>query len=322
MRYCTNCGHQLGVGRYCTNCGARVPVAPTDVPARPDDYPTNMRLGPLPAIPTPDAPSDPRPAVGPEPSTARYPLYADSPSTGPADSVDADEEPTASYAVAPAGRRRLALPWVIGFVALALVALVGGGLLLLDSSDDDPAGGAERAARADGGDDERDDGQDADGPDAVPDGALVPDDVEVPSVAPASVDEDGRPVTYEGTNLLDADPRTCWRMAGDGSGAVLRFSFDEPVTITGVGLINGYAKVDPPHDWYDGNRRITTVVWAFDDGTEVSQELAADDALQSVPVDAVETSSVELRIVEVTAPGTGPDARDFTAISDVELSGS
>lgn len=314
MRYCTNCGQRLGVGRYCTNCGARVPVAPTDVPARPDDYPTNMRLGPLPAIPTP------------EPSTARYPLYADSPAESPVDSLrtpspEPQEHPT-SYDVAPVGRRRPVLPWMIGFVALALVALIGGGLLLLDSSDDEPASSADRAGRTEGGDDEGDGGEDAEGPGAAPDDVLAPDDVEVPAVAPASVDEDGRAVTYKAANMLDADPRTCWRMPGDGSGAVVSFTFDEPVTITEVGLINGYAKVDPPHDWYDGNRRISTVTWVFDDGTEVTQELADDDTLQSVPVEAVETTTVELRIIEVTAPGTGPDARDFTAVSDVQLSGS
>ena len=34
------------------------------------------------------------------------------------------------------------------------------------------------------------------------------------------------------------------------------FTFDNAVTVTEVGLINGYAKNDPPHDWYAGNRRI------------------------------------------------------------------
>jgi len=312
MRYCTNCGHQLGVGRYCTNCGSRVPVAPADVPARPDDYPTNMRIDPLPPVPVPDAPP---PVASATPSTARYPLYADS---------VAAAEPAASYDVVPVRRRRPVLPWVIAFVGLALIALVGGGLLLLGSSDDDPAGSAELADHSEGdhSDGDRDDRPASERPDATPESELVPADVEVPGVAPASVDESGEPVTYKASNMLDADPRTCWRMAGDGTDAVLSFTFDEPVTITRVGLINGYAKVDPPHDWYDGNRRITTVTWVFDDGTEVTQELGDDDALQTLPVDAVETTSVELRIVEVTEPGRGPDARDFTAISDVSFSGS
>jgi hypothetical protein len=43
--------------------------------------------------------------------------------------------------------------------------------------------------------------------------------------------------------------------------------------------------------------------------------------LQTTPVDAVETTTLELRITEVTAPGSGPDARDYTAISDVRVIG-
>jgi hypothetical protein len=317
MRYCTNCGSKLGVGRYCTNCGARVPVAPTDVPARPDDYPTNSRIAPVPATPTPDAPATPPPpALGPEPSSARYPLYAETVQEYPVGAPLAD---AATYDISTA-RRRPVLPWVIALVGLAVIALIGGGLLLLGSSgDDDPARSAE-LADADG--DDRDDRQSVEDPDSAPNSELVPADVEVPDVAPASVDEDGNRVTYTASNMLDADPRTCWRMAGDGSGSILSFTFDGPVTINEIGLINGYAKTDPPHNWYDGNRRIDRVLWTFDDGTELTQELSDDTALQTVPVDAVETTSVELRILEVTEPGTGPDARDFTAISDVAISGS
>ena len=78
MRYCTNCGHQLGVGRYCTNCGARVPVPAGDAPATPSDYPTAVRIGPMPPIPDADLPAaapppppPPPPDLGPEPSSAR-----------------------------------------------------------------------------------------------------------------------------------------------------------------------------------------------------------------------------------------------------------
>jgi hypothetical protein len=149
----------------------------------------------------------------------------------------------------------------------------------------------------------------------------MPASVNVPGSASASVDDAGNPVTYEADNMLDADPRTSWRMPGDASGSVLTFTFDEAVTVTEVGMINGYAKNDPPHDWYAGNRRIESVTWIFDDGTEVTQDLDEVRDPQTIAVDA-ETTTIELRIVEVTDPGKGPDARDFTAISDVRFVGT
>jgi hypothetical protein len=204
------------------------------------------------------------------------------------------------------------MPWLIGALVLATVVLVGGGVLLLAQSGSDNT------------DDRKPTAQDArrDQPDRGDrDPALTPASVNVPGSAPASVDDAGNPVTFEADNMLDSDPRTGWRMPGDASGSVVTFAFDEAVTVTEVGLINGYAKNDPPHDWYAGNRRIESVTWVFDDGTEVTQDLDEVRDPQMVDVDA-ETTTIELRIVDVTAPGKGPDARDFTAISDVKFAGT
>lgn len=313
-RFCNSCGHQLTVGRYCTNCGARVTPLPVDVAPQDGDHAT-------------------APVPGPPPSSARYPLYADNPSPAPVappvPAAPAPATPPSYDAVAPSDvagtRRRSALPWLIGLLALVTIVLVGGALLLLAPSGGDDADDPTRGGNQANGGETSDDGRGGDGGDGLADGAesvLAPAEVDVPATATASVDEDGDPVTFKAANLLDGDPRTCWRMPGDGSGSVVTFGFDEAVTVTRVGLINGYAKTDPPHDWYDGNRRIVAVVWVFDDGTEVSQELGDDRAMQSIPVDAIETRTLELRIREVTGPGDGPDARDFTAISEVEVAGS
>jgi len=324
MRYCTNCGHRLGVGRYCTNCGARVPLPTADPTGGQADSPTTVRTSTFEPIPTADPLSadlaaPPAPPLGPPPSGARYPLFADTVQP-PASAPQPAPAPPAPYA-APPSRRRSLLPWLIGVLALTAIAVIGGALLLLAPSGSEEAEHPKPGAH-DGADDggRRDD--DGAGAEADPSAVLAPADVSVPGTAPASVDEDGDPVTFEAHNMLDADPRTSWRMAGDGTGAVITFRYDDPVTVTEVGLINGYAKTDPPHDWYAGNRRIELVEWVFDDGTVVTQELGNDPSLQTVPVDAEETTSVELRILEVTEPGGGPDGRDFTAISDVELSGS
>src|SRR4051794_34903144 len=103
MSSCTECGHQLGVGRFCTNCGA--PVAELDW--RTDT--AERKLGePVPA-------SDPRtpPAVVAPPPPPRYPLFADEldswTSSGstvaaadPAGAVDAAEPPLPEEYVDPA----------------------------------------------------------------------------------------------------------------------------------------------------------------------------------------------------------------------------
>ena len=97
--------------------------------------------------------------------------------------------------------------------------------------------------------------------------------------------------------------------------------------MTSVGLINGYAKTatdasGSPLDWYTGNRRILSVEWVFDDGSVVSQQLTETRRLQSVDIEPVTTSTVQLRLVTVTTPGEGPSRRDYTAISDLALVGS
>jgi hypothetical protein len=307
-RFCTNCGHQLVVGRYCTDCGARVLVPTEDPPAS------------TPADPVTRA-AEPPPLTGPPPSSARYPLFADTVRADrpPAEPAPATHTAVASYDVglydvAQAPSRRSVLPWFVGLLVLAVLVVIGGGVLLIAQSGADDADVPIRSER----DGQRGDTSDEGGPES----ALRPADVAVPGSAPASVDEAGNPVTFEADNMLDADPRTSWRMVGDGSGSVVTFTFDNAVTVTEVGLINGYAKKDPPHDWYAGNRRIEMVTWAFDDGTEVTQELGEVRELQTVDVDAGETKTIELRIVAVTDPGAGPDGRDYTAISDVEVIGT
>ncbi len=148
----------------------------------------------------------------------------------------------------------------------------------------------------------------------------------VPATAPPNQDTSGNSVNYEARNMLDGVPETCWRMPGDGSGDVITLQLAEPTTVTSVGLINGYAKTardgGTTLDWYTGNRRIAAVEWTFDDGTMVSQELQETRSVQSIEVDPVKTSSIELRLVEVTPPGTGPAARNYTAISDIVLIGT
>jgi hypothetical protein len=324
MAVCANCGHPLGVGRFCTNCGQRV------------DQPQPEQGATKPAGP----PTLPPPAVEP-PSQARYPLFADDvvqpaavppPPPGPAPD---DAPPPEWFGREPdrAPRSRRAdggrpgwLPWAVGAVGLILFAMLGALLLLGD--DEDPDGN-----RADDTSTSEPNSRNPSGKPRNPKPSETPPEgegpldlaryaaVDVPATAPPNVDVSGNEVRYDAGNLLDAEAETCWRMEGDGTGDELVFTFQAPVELTEVGLINGYAKTSGDIDWYNGNRRVLDVEWVFDDGTTVEQPLDETRKLQSLTIEPVTTTSVTLRLLEVSDPGNGRSARDYTAISDVSLVG-
>ena len=148
----------------------------------------------------------------------------------------------------------------------------------------------------------------------------------VPATAEPNQDLSGNMVRYEGRNMLDGVPETCWRMPGDAAGEEIVFRLDEPTALTSVGLINGYAKSATDGrgralDWYHGNRRVLRVQWIFDDGTTLDQTLRDTATMQRLRIRSVTTETVRLRLVTVSLPGTGPAARNYTPISDVALIG-
>lgn len=277
MGYCTSCGHELGVGRFCTNCG--LPVAA-------------------------------------EPTSARYPLFADEAEPAP----ETVAEPTHHRAPPPP---RSWGPWVAIAAALVVVlVLVLVALRLATGGDPD-----EQASDTDGPRDGRPTGQRDPQPSGEASGGDDPTGdvaraatVTVPEEAPPNQDVAGNPTTYVGANLLDGIPETCWRMAGDGTGEEIVVTLPQETRLTEVGIVNGYAKVDDGAgvDWYHGNRRVLTVEWEFDDGTTLTQDLGDTTQLQTVDVD-VRTTTVVVRLVAVSEPGTGPASRDYTAISDLSL---
>lgn len=126
--------------------------------------------------------------------------------------------------------------------------------------------------------------------------------------------------------MVDGVPSTAWRTVGDATGATITFTLAEASSIRRVGLINGYARQVPSGatlvDWYPNNRRITLVEWAFDDGTVVQQDLKEKVKLQRLTIDPVTTTSVQLRVLRVTAPGVGALGRDYTVISEILVAGA
>lgn len=144
---------------------------------------------------------------------------------------------------------------------------------------------------------------------------------QVPATSADAVDGARKKVGYAASNMLDDDPTTAWRMDGDGSGKTVTFTFEEPRTMTTVGLLNGYAKADPATgtDRYSQTRRITRVTWTVG-RRRITQELRdGDREAQTVSFPATRTQTVTLRIDAVTTPGDA--AFDQTAISQAVLRG-
>lgn len=157
---------------------------------------------------------------------------------------------------------------------------------------------------------------------AFPVGVLAGATATAPSTSADSADAGGRTTTYDAENLLDGDTTTAWRMEGDGTGAELTFTFDGPRRITEVGLVNGFAKVDPYDgtDRYDQGRRVLAATWSFDGQAPVSQQFLDDTRdLQLLPIAAVEATEITLTITDTSSAGAG-GRFDRTAISEVQFS--
>ncbi|MBZ5736787.1 discoidin domain-containing protein [Nocardioides mangrovi] len=318
MKYCSSCGHELGVGRYCTNCGQ--PVEPAGA-WRTD---TAERAAVPPEAP-PSAPPSTPPAEPPTPHTppppARFPLFADEVEDEGAAYDDVPEDELVPYeSWGPAQhRRRVLWPWLAG--AAVLLVVIGIGLVLLTGSDDEPSTSSDPDSPASSphhGKTRKPSTNPSAGSDTQPGDVAADSSVTVPATAPPGQDADGNRTTYVAANMLDGDPSTAWRMAGDGSGEEVVVTLPEEAHLTSVGLVNGYAKTTDGIDWYHGNRRIQSVQWVFDDGSTVDQDLGDTTDLQSTDVD-VTTTKVTLRLVTVSAPGKGASSRDYTAISDLSL---
>lgn len=327
MTTCARCSAALGVGRFCTNCGHRVGA---DLPPEPTS-----------ADPTAAEPTTPRP-VHEAPPPARFPLWADA--TGedaavppaPPRPAGAEDAPTATIPVVastPAprpGGSQTAL--VLAVVAVVVVLALAAGAILLVRG-----GGSDEAAT--------DPTPPAPTPSAPPSSPSAPDTsprastssepmrlagiagISAPQAGPTSADvATGQPITYVAQNMLDGDPATCWRTPGDAGGREIVLRLPSATTLVEVGLINGYAKTSKAdgrtYDWYHGNRRVLSVEWIFDDGTRLTQDLRDTRSLQRLDVEGVKTTTVRLRLLSVSPPGTGPAGKDNTAISEISLLGT
>lgn len=142
-------------------------------------------------------------------------------------------------------------------------------------------------------------------------------------VAPDAKDGAGHTVSYAPGNVNDEDPGTAWRCDGDGVGQAISIDLPKNSTVVRVGLINGYAKVDPEshQQRYPEYRRITEVRWTFSNGATFDQHLS--DGIQAVqymnlPVQKG-VSQARVTIVSSTDPGQNDPTRNAVLISTIQI---
>ncbi|NPC43573.1 discoidin domain-containing protein [Nocardioides sp. zg-1230] len=358
MDTCVACGAELGVGRFCLNCGHRI-GAPAPVRADPSaasappsatmttTAPALKEASDDPSGPTPDRrPADAVPAesaVDPERDDVTHDDVRDEPAPvatrrtawDPRQDLLPYEEVDDLDADLPV-RGKAWIGWVLGAALLMGLAFVL--LRVFDTGDEvatDPASGATSSAEApppDSGSSDTGssgDGSTGDGPSdgEAPAGVGKVRELargatfEVPGTAPPTTDFDGNLVAYVASQMGDGNPATAWRTAGDATGQTITVTLPEPGVVTRVGLVNGYAKKVAGVDWYPNNRRTVAVTWGFDDGTTVEQTFAERPGMQRLKVPPVETAAVTLTFTAVTPPGAGNLGRDYTAISEVSITG-
>jgi len=142
---------------------------------------------------------------------------------------------------------------------------------------------------------------------------LPPVSVAASNPAEDSTDGAGKPVTFKAENLVDGDPTTAWRTAGNGMGASITLQWAEPVKIQRVGLIPGYAQLDDQgYNRFKENRRVLQAKFVAAGSTKTVDFKDAPD-MQFQPFDV---TTQNLRI-EILATTTDTPKRDFTAVSEV-----
>jgi hypothetical protein len=228
--------------------------------------------------------------------------------------------------VPPPRSRNPVIIMIVLLVCLTTAAVAGFGLLLRsDWRIAAPGSGASSVAEAAPSGGQPSGGQ----PSGVqPSGAqnsgqvapLTPTQVTVGCQAPQSTDGAGAPVVYVPEQMLDGTMNTAWRCNGNGVGQVVTFGFPAGTTISQVGLVNGYAKVDPATgvQRYREYRRITQVTWTFANGTSFQQSLSDRvETVQKLTILPQSGDQVSLTIEASAEPGSTARGRDAALISEV-----
>lgn len=149
---------------------------------------------------------------------------------------------------------------------------------------------------------------------ASPTAMLVRNDVETAQ---------GNRIGYTPDQAVDGRLDTAWAIPGDGTDRALYLTFETPVIVKSVGLVNGYAKIDSRSgaDRYEENRRVAKVSWFADDALVREQFLTdGERSMQTISLKhPVKAQKLALVIDRTWEPGN--PAQDDTAISEVTVTG-
>jgi len=124
--------------------------------------------------------------------------------------------------------------------------------------------------------------------------------------------------TYEAANLCDGNPDTCWASAtNENRGAWVEFSFDRPVKLTSLRLINGWLAN------YVNNHRARTIVATTDAGEQATLAIDDDNDPQSLPLSFLKpVQRLRLTVADIyEAEYNDPLDPAWLTLSDVALFG-
>lgn len=294
MSSCQNCGEPDQAGRFCGRCG--LPVGGVGAnPTEPEPGSGTSGSSTLPAGP-----------YSPAPPTAGQP--AQPPSGAPGSSS--------------VGRRVTIAAVSAGIVGLLVVVAIAAGQR--GSPTPEAAAGPPTATSSDPRDQVAPDPSDTitgmeptattatRPPSTAPSTPFAPQvsAATASCVAPDSVDAAGQPQSYQPAKAVDGRLDTAWRCAGDGVGASITVQFGGPVSLTSVGLVGGFDKVDPSDgaDRFTQSPRVLRVRWTFDGAGAVEATPGGQRSMYVTPV-SVRASSVTLTILQ-TEPGIDVTNKD------------
>jgi hypothetical protein len=129
-------------------------------------------------------------------------------------------------------------------------------------------------------------------------------------------------VEYLPEYVADGDVQTGWQCRGDGVGETLVLDLGDTTLVAAVGLIPGYAKVDPQEgtEWYPLNRRLTEVRWHFEDGESIVQQLDPDPDLRDMQTLTLEDArATTLLTLEIVSSTLGDGDRSNIAITELQV---
>jgi serine/threonine-protein kinase len=152
----------------------------------------------------------------------------------------------------------------------------------------------------------------------VPQRILEGVQVTASSVEPPHQDAAGNTVTYLPGHVIDGNVETAWRTPGNGRGETLTLLFSGPIEIVQVGMIPGYAKIDPvtSANRFLQDRIITDVRWLTPGVPPTDQHFSPDPYPQLVRLSAT-TTQITVKILGTTKAG----GLDYTAISEIYVYG-